>query len=170
MCVSTKVLQSYLTLYNPMDCSPPGSSVHGASPGKNTGIGCHFLLQRIFLTQGMHPSLLHLRLSTIESSEKQKRHLPTVKSPFRGQSHQGGITYYLRKGQNRRPGCTSWLSSNNPWTLSVKKEQHLNLLKIKHSLVNRIFQMNVFQKMAVSFVPKCLIIWSLGFLHLHYFS
>ena len=25
-----------------MDCSPPGSSVHGDSPGKNTAVGCHF--------------------------------------------------------------------------------------------------------------------------------
>ena len=31
------------------------------SPGKNTGVGCHFLLQRIFLTQGWNPGLLHLR-------------------------------------------------------------------------------------------------------------
>ena len=38
--------QSCLTLCNPMDCSPPGSSVHGASPGKNTGVGCRALLQR----------------------------------------------------------------------------------------------------------------------------
>ena len=28
-----------------MDCSPPGFSVHGVFPGKNTGVGCHFLLQ-----------------------------------------------------------------------------------------------------------------------------
>ena len=28
-----------------MDCSPPGSSVHGIFPSKNTGVGCHFLLQ-----------------------------------------------------------------------------------------------------------------------------
>ena len=28
-----------------MDSSPPGSSVHGDSPGKNTGVGCHALLQ-----------------------------------------------------------------------------------------------------------------------------
>ena len=28
-CVHAKSLQSYLTLYNPMDCSSPGSSVHG---------------------------------------------------------------------------------------------------------------------------------------------
>ena len=33
-------LESYLTLCNPMDCSPPDSSVHGGSPGKNTGVGC----------------------------------------------------------------------------------------------------------------------------------
>ena len=38
--------QSCPTLCDPMDCSPPGSSVHGASPGKNTGVGCHALLQR----------------------------------------------------------------------------------------------------------------------------
>ena len=34
-----------------MDCSPPGSSVHGDFPGKNTGVGCHTLLQGIFLTR-----------------------------------------------------------------------------------------------------------------------
>ena len=38
------VAQSCLTLCNPMDCSLPGSSVHGDSPGKNTGLGCHALL------------------------------------------------------------------------------------------------------------------------------
>ena len=31
------------------------------SPGKNTGVGCHFLLQRIFPTQGLNPGLLHCR-------------------------------------------------------------------------------------------------------------
>ena len=28
-----------------VDCSLPGSSAHGDSPGKNTGVGCHALLQ-----------------------------------------------------------------------------------------------------------------------------
>ena len=37
-----------LTLCNPMDCSLPGTSIHEISPGKNTGVGCHFLLQGIF--------------------------------------------------------------------------------------------------------------------------
>ena len=41
--------------------SPPGSSVHGDSPGKNTGVGCRFLLQGIFPTQGSNPGLPHCR-------------------------------------------------------------------------------------------------------------
>ena len=49
------------TLCDPMDCSPPGSSVHRDSPGKNTGVGCHALLQRIIPPQGSNPGLLHCR-------------------------------------------------------------------------------------------------------------
>ncbi|CAM9524722.1 unnamed protein product [Rangifer tarandus platyrhynchus] len=30
-------------------------------PGKNTGVGCHFLLQEVFLIQGSNPGLLHWR-------------------------------------------------------------------------------------------------------------
>ena len=55
------VAQSCLTLFDPMDCSPPGSSVHEDSPGKNTRVGCHALLQGIFPTQGSNPGLLHCR-------------------------------------------------------------------------------------------------------------
>ena len=36
--------QSCLTLCNCMDCSLPGSFVHGIFPSKNIGVGCHFLL------------------------------------------------------------------------------------------------------------------------------
>ena len=53
-----KLLQSYLTLCDPMDCSPPGSPVHGDSLGKNTRVGCCALLQGIFLTQGLKLRLL----------------------------------------------------------------------------------------------------------------
>ena len=52
------VAQSCLTLCAPIDCSPPGFSVHGISQDKNTGIGWHFLFQGIFLTQGSTPCLL----------------------------------------------------------------------------------------------------------------
>ena len=43
------------TLCNPMDCSPPGSSAHGDSPGKNTGVGCHALLQGNLPNPGIEP-------------------------------------------------------------------------------------------------------------------
>ena len=39
-------------LCNPVNHSPPGSSVHGDPPGKNTGVDCHVLLQGSFPTQG----------------------------------------------------------------------------------------------------------------------
>ena len=45
----------------PMDCNPPDSSVHGDSPDKNTGVGCHGLLQGIFPTQGWNPGISHCR-------------------------------------------------------------------------------------------------------------
>ena len=38
-CMCAKLLQSCPTLCDPMDCSPPGSSVRGDSPGKSTGVG-----------------------------------------------------------------------------------------------------------------------------------
>ena len=54
------LVQSCQNLCDPMDCSPPGSSVHGDSPGKNTGVDCYSLLQGIFPTQGFNPHLLCL--------------------------------------------------------------------------------------------------------------
>jgi len=53
VCVSSGWVMSHSC--NHMDCSPPGSSVHGIFPGKNTGVRCHFLLQRIFPTKGSNP-------------------------------------------------------------------------------------------------------------------
>ena len=43
---AAKSLQSCPTLCDPIDGSPPGSTIPGIlPPGKNTGVGCHFLLQ-----------------------------------------------------------------------------------------------------------------------------
>ena len=55
------VAQLCPTLCNPTDCSLPGSSVHGDSSGKNTGVSCHALLQGIFPTQGLNPGLPHCK-------------------------------------------------------------------------------------------------------------
>ena len=55
-----KSFQSCPTLWHPLDCSPLGSPVYGDSPGKNTGVGCRALFQRIFPTQGSNLSLFWL--------------------------------------------------------------------------------------------------------------
>ena len=54
------VTHSCVTLFGPMNCSPPGSSVHGNSPG-NTGVGSLSLFQGSFPTQGPNPDLPHCR-------------------------------------------------------------------------------------------------------------
>ena len=48
---------SGVRLSDSMDCSLPGSSVHGDSPGQNTGVGSHSILQGISPTQGSNPGL-----------------------------------------------------------------------------------------------------------------
>ena len=53
-----------------MDWNLPGSSVHGDSPGKNIGVGCHVLLQGIFPTQGSNPGLPHCRCTLSEPPGK----------------------------------------------------------------------------------------------------
>ena len=101
-CVRAKLLQSCPTLCDSMDCSPPGSSVHGILEGKNTGVDCHSLLQRIFPTQGSKPSLLHCR------------------QILYGLSHQGGLMHQKAQQHSNCPSLSSLLKTSIPgWALSV---------------------------------------------------
>ena len=68
--VLSLVAQSCLTLCDPTDSSPPSSSVHWDSPSKNTGVGCHALLQGIFLTQKLNCGLLHFRRILYQQSSQ----------------------------------------------------------------------------------------------------
>ena len=63
------VIQSSPNICDPMDGSPSGSSVRGILH-KNTGMGCHFLLQGIFPTQGLNPSLPHCRQTLYQLSHQ----------------------------------------------------------------------------------------------------
>ena len=64
---SSVVVQTCPTLCNPMYCGPPGSSVHGDSPGKNTGVGCLALLQGIFPTQELNAGFCALKADSLPS-------------------------------------------------------------------------------------------------------
>ena len=78
--VKVLLAQSCLALCHPVG-SPPGSSVHGfLQARKNTGVGCHALLQGIFLTQQLNPNL------------------PNCRPILYHLSHQGSLLYsYLNK-------------------------------------------------------------------------
>ena len=55
------VAPSFMTQCDPVDCSLPGSSVHGVFQVRILGVGCHSLLQGIFPTEGSNPGLSHCR-------------------------------------------------------------------------------------------------------------
>ena len=84
--------QLCLSLCKPMDCSPPGSFVHGIFPSENTGVGCCFLLQGIFPTQGSNPCLLHWQVNTLPLS-----HL--------GSPIYAIYTYKMTKSEDILPQC-----------------------------------------------------------------
>ena len=71
-----------------MDCSPPGSSVHGDSLGKNNEVGYHALLQGTFPIQGSNPGILYCRQILYHlSHQRNPRILEWVAYPFsRGSS------------------------------------------------------------------------------------
>ena len=71
----SEVAQSCPTLCNPMDCSLPGSSVHGIFHA-STGVGRHFLLQGVFPTQGSNQGLPHSR-QTLSPLSHQGSQVPT---------------------------------------------------------------------------------------------
>ena len=83
-CVLCLVSQLCPTLCDPMDGSPPGS-VH-VSVDKNTGVGCHALLQGIFPIQGSNPGLPHCRWILYSLSHQGRpRILEWVAYPFPGE-------------------------------------------------------------------------------------
>ena len=116
------VTQSCPTLCDPMDCSPPGSSVHGDSPGKNIRVGCLAFLQGIFPT----PCIKYTRSSTLQadslSSEppESPRILEWVAYPFsRGSSqprNQTGISCIAGRF------FTSWVTRE---ALNISRNTHL---------------------------------------------
>ena len=59
------VTKSCPTLQQPHGLQPSGLLCPWDSPSNNTGVGCPFLLQRIFPTQGSNPHLLHWQVGSL---------------------------------------------------------------------------------------------------------
>ena len=124
LCFVTQLCQILCDL---MDCSLPGSSVLGDSPGKNTGVGCHALLLGLFLIQRSNPCLLSPALTdgffTTSATWEALRHpCPSVYS----------FLFFSHIGQLPLPTCTffslicltysplwSWLSQRSSQVLQA---------------------------------------------------
>ena len=89
------------------DCSLPGSSAHGDSPSKKTGVGCHALLQGIFPTQGSNPGLPHCSRILYQLSHEGS---PWVQHQIRSdQTSRSVVSDSLQphEPQHARPPCPS---------------------------------------------------------------
>ena len=86
-----------------MDCSPPGSCLWNF-PGKNTGVGCHFLLQGIFPTQGLNSvSCIAGGFFTIWAA-REAPFMPTQSFKHRNNSHEKfRIKLFFKKQQQQKP-------------------------------------------------------------------
>ena len=135
-----------------MNCSPPGSSVLGDSPGKNTGVGCHALLQGIFPTQGLNPGLLHCRWILYHLSHQgSPRILAWVAYPFsRGSSlprNQTGvscvagrffISWATREAHLEDKSILLATYWSELWILELVFRKHLSLLENKVFCLDRV--------------------------------
>ena len=83
------VAKLFPTFETPMDCSPPGSPVHGILQAGILEWVSHFLLQRIFLTQGLNLGLVHCRQILYQLSH-QRRLIYREKKKFRKSTEKSG--------------------------------------------------------------------------------
>ena len=87
--ICSKVSESCPTLCDPRDSSPPRLLCPWNSPGKNTGVGSHSLLQEIFPTEGLNPGLPHCkRILYCLSHQGSPRILEWVDYSFSSESSQ----------------------------------------------------------------------------------
>ena len=132
-------IQSCLTLCNLMDCSPPGTSVCGDSAGKNTGVGCHALLQGILPTKGSNPGLLADSLP-VEPPGKPRSHILQLNIPSATTKTQGNQINKNIKKKTKKNTPNTGHSSQNSWVHDLIWFQPLSALP-KLFLLNCLLQL-----------------------------
>ena len=129
LCTYNVCAQSCPTLGDPMDCSPPGSSVHGILPGKNTGVGCRFLLQGIFPT---HSVCVYVYMCTNYIQTAVMPHKNTNKRFLRWETGVCDSAHVLCLRPRAAPRSTwcrglGWLCPRSAVILTMDKFSHLIL-------------------------------------------
>ena len=159
LCVVT---QSCPTLCDLTDCSPSGSSVHGGSPGKKTGVACHSLLQGIFPIQGSNSGLQRCRWILYHLNQQgSPRILEWVAYPFSPPDlgvEPGSPTVQAdslpaelpRKPLNYKYDSIIYFFSASVSSSIVGGAQHMGLLKG----VNEIVQVKAFRRV-LGVCPAC---------------
>ena len=106
-----------------MDCSLPGSSVHGDSPRKNTGMGCCALLQGIFPTQGSDSPNLSLYSGPIPAplGLDNKFRLPWSEQWRLGWGSWQLFLSWVSEGTTLRPALSPWPGSPTPLLSQVSQ-------------------------------------------------
>ena len=113
------VIQSCLTLCDPMDCSPPGSSVHGILQAWILEWDCHVLLHGIFLIQGWSPSLLYLLHWQVGS-------LPSLPP---GKPRQG-TTIFIKENTMKKLLKITEVTLSTPWDCSPMEKNNMKCFYI----------------------------------------
>ena len=148
LCMHAKSFRLCLTLLPPHGLQPTRLFCPWDSPGKNTGVACHALLQRIFLTQGSNSCLLYL-LRWQQVLYTQMLFVPNIKHSLEKQ-HQGRLLewsticpqtsarpldvlallrYFLWRPQN--PG----INNHNLYCLNLEQSYKLQMLRAKLALL-----------------------------------
>ena len=96
---AAKSLQSCPTLCDPIDGSPPGSPRPWDSPGKNTGVGCHFLLQCM----------------KVKSESKVAQPCPPLRDPMDG-SRPGSSVHEMFQARVLEWGATAFSDINTDYS------------------------------------------------------
>ena len=118
------IAKSCLTVLQTHGLQPTRLLCPWGFPSKNTGVGCHFLLQRIFLTRGSNPHLLHWQVDSLPLSHcdpiyqcreqfiiQMPRHQPVFQAGLYKASSLGPamLTLFCRCPINRRvKGRMNW--------------------------------------------------------------
>ena len=138
LCISTSycfITQSRLNSLWPYGLKPARFLCPWDFPGKNIGVGCHFLHQRIFSTQGLNPCLLHWQTVSLLLSHQGNPHLVILfyqVGCWRQVLGPGALGKPRGNGwRGRWEGGLGWGTHVNPWLFHFNVWQNPPQIKKK---------------------------------------